>query len=147
MAPHKNSAQEIEPVDVEAFRNLTNPAEENYLRTRMTRSEFRTVRRARLRALAGYVQAADRNAVCLIRVGQSAAASLDQVTADAAKQLVNQALLLRRNAFFVLIGVYVAFVWPNARIAAVPMLDAYGEMSGAAMLLGRLQNPAVPVRL
>jgi len=140
-------AAEIEAIDIEAFRNLANPVEETYLHDRLTSVEFRTVRRARLRAVAAYVQAAGRNAAVLIVVGESAMASADPQTVEAARQLVNQALMLRRNAFFVLLRVYVALVWPNARIAAIPILDAYGEMSGSAMLLGRLQNPTVPVRL
>ena len=39
---------QIEPIDVEAFRNLTDPAEDEYLRLRLPASEFRAVRRERL---------------------------------------------------------------------------------------------------
>jgi hypothetical protein len=145
--PHAAEAMQIEPLDVEAFRNLVDPAEEAYLRRRLASAEFRIARRARLRALAAYVQAAARNAAVLISVGENAMASPDPQTADAARQLVNQALLLRRNAFFALVRVYVAFAWPNASIAAISILEAYGEMSGSAMLLGRLRDPAVPVRV
>ncbi len=44
--------QPLEPIDLEAFRNLTDPAETAYLRHRLPASEFRTVQRARLRAMA-----------------------------------------------------------------------------------------------
>jgi hypothetical protein len=49
---------QIEPIDVEAFRNLVDPAEDDYLRRRLPAAEFRAVRRERLRATAAYIQAA-----------------------------------------------------------------------------------------
>lgn len=147
VVPGSGLAAELEPLDVDAFRNLADPEEEAYLRSRLTCAEFRSVRRMRLRALAAYLQAAGRNAAVLILVGERAMASADPETVKAAKQLVNQALVLRHSSFFVLLRVYLAFMWPAAGSAVIPVLDTYGQMRGAAMLLGRLQNPAVPVRL
>ena len=68
--------------------------------------------------------------------------SPDPRTAEAARRLVDQALLLRRNAVVALFRIYVALAWPNAGLAAAPILEGYRDLSGAAMLLGRLQNPA-----
>src|SRR5215831_14570360 len=65
-------ARKIEPVDIEAFRNLINPTENDYLRHRLHASEFRMVQRERLRAAAAYIRVAARNAAVLIAVGQSA---------------------------------------------------------------------------
>jgi hypothetical protein len=140
-------ASQIHPLDIEAFRNLADPLEDDYLRRCLPASEFRMVRRARLRALAAYVQTAGRNAAVLVRIGQNALASSDGTTAEAAAQLINQALLLRRYAALALLRIYVALAWPNSSLAAAPILDGYRQLNGAAMLLGRLQNPAVPVRI
>ncbi|MGO9086473.1 MAG: hypothetical protein ACLQBK_14695 [Candidatus Sulfotelmatobacter sp.] len=140
-------ASQIRPLDVEAFRNLADPAEDAYLRQRLPASEFRVVRRARLRALAVYVQTAGKNAAVLARIGQETLASSDAATVEAARELVNQALLLRRNAALALLKTYVAMAWPNSMLGAGPILDGYRQLSGAAMLLGRLQNPAAPVRI
>jgi hypothetical protein len=140
-------AGRIQPLDVEAFRNLTDPAEDEYLRRRLSPAEFRAVRRERLRAMAAYVQVAGRNATVLVRIGQSAVAAGDPHTAEAARQLVDHALLLRRNASFALLKIYVARAWPNSGLAAGPILHGYEQLNGSAMLLGRLQNPAAPVRI
>lgn len=140
-------ATRIEPVDVEAFRNLVNPAEDDHLRRRLPAGEFRHVRRERLRAAAAYVQVAGRNAAILIRIGQSALESSDPNTVEAARRLVDQSLLLRRNAAVALFRIYVALAWPNAGGAATPVLEGYRDLSGTAMLLGRLQNPVAPVRI
>jgi hypothetical protein len=135
------------PVDVEAFRNLANPAEDEYLRLRLSPAEFRMVRRERLRAMAAYIQLAAANAAVLARIGEAALASGDTRTAGAAQQLTNDALLLRRNATVALIRIYIALAWPNSGFAAVRVADRYERLSGTAMLLGRLQNPTVAVRL
>ncbi len=142
-----NLAGKIQPIDVAAFRNLVDPAEDDYLRRRLPASEFRVVRRERLRAMAAYVQTAGRNAAILVRMGQGALSASDPRTSEAARQLVDNALLLRRNAAFALLRIYVALAWPNSGLAAAPILHGYERLNGSAMLLGRLQNPAAPVRI
>jgi hypothetical protein len=142
-----NLAARIRHLDLEAFRNLINPAEDHYLRQRLPAAQFRRVRRARLRAIVGYVQVAANNAALLVRVGEAALATGDPRVAEAAQQLVEHALLLRRNATVALARIYVALAWPHSGFAAVRVIDRYEQVSGSAMLLGRLQNPAAPVRL
>jgi hypothetical protein len=137
----------IRPIDIEAFRNLINPAEDDYLRQRLPSPQFRVVRRERLRAMAAYVQGVANNAAVLVRIGQAALASGDPRVLTAAQQVVNDALLLRRNTTVSLARIYLALAWPNSGFAAVRVVDRYERLSGAAMLLGRLQNPTVPVRL
>jgi hypothetical protein len=140
-------ATTIQPIDVEAFRNLINPAEDDYLSRRLPPPEFRSVRRARLRAIAAYLQVAGTNASVLVRVGESALASGNPQFAESAHRLVNDALLLRRNASLALARIYIAWAWPNSGVAAVHVVDRYERLSGSAMLLGRLQDPAATVRL
>ncbi len=137
----------IRPIDVEAFRNLANPAQDEYLRLRLPPAEFRVVRRERLRAMAAYIQVTGANAAILVRIGEAALATRDARIAGAAQQLVNDALLLRRNTSVALVRIYIALAWPNSGFAAARVADRYEQVSGSAMLLGRLQNPAVAVRL
>ena len=140
-------AASIRPIDIEAFRNLINPAEDDYLRRRLPPAQFRVVRRQRLYAMAAYVHVVADNAAVLVRLGQGAVASGDARISGAAQRVVNDALLLRRNTTVALVRIYMALAWPNSGFAAVRVVDCYEQLSGAAMLLGRLQNPAVPVRL
>lgn len=138
---------ELQPIDVEAFRNLIDPAEDGYLRRRLSPAQFRTVRRERLLAMAAYVQIAARNATLLLHAGQAALVSGDPRLTEAAHQLMNDASQLRMNAFVALARIYVEWTWPRSGIAAAPVMARYQRISGTAMLLGRLQNPAVPVRV
>lgn len=137
----------IHPIDVQAFRNLANPAEDDYLRRRLPAGAFRRVRRERLKAMAAYVNMARLNAGLLVIAGEAALAGGDPRFAEAARALVNDALLLRRNATAALFQIYVALAWPNSGFAAVRVIDRYEKAGGSAMLLGRLQNPAAAVRL
>jgi hypothetical protein len=137
----------IRPIDIEAFRNLVDAAEDEYLRCSLAPAKFRAVRRARLRAMAAYVQAFGENAVVLVRQGELALASGDPHSAEAAQQQVDDALRLRRNATVALAQIYFALLWPHSSFAAVRVADRYEQLSRSAMLLGRLQNPAVAVRL
>jgi len=140
-------AGQIQPIDVDAFRNLINTADDEFLRVSLAPSQCRAVRRARLQATAAYVLQAGRNAAVLVRIGQAALTANDPRTQHAAERLINDALLLRRNAAFVLLRIYTALAWPNSGLAAAGIADRYEHLSGSAMLLGRLQNPAVPVRV
>lgn len=142
-----SSATAIRSLDVEAFRNLINPAEDQYLRRRLPGAQFRQVRRARLRAMAAYVQIAGENAGALVSIGEAALASGDPKVAQAARQLVEDALLLRRNTSLALARIYVALALPSSNFAAVRVVERYEQVSGSAMLLGRLQNPRTAVRL
>jgi hypothetical protein len=140
-------AAQIQPIDLDAFRNLADPAEDDYLRRRLTSPELRQVRRLRLKAMAAYVQIAAKNAVLLIHLGQAALNSSDPQTAVAARDLINDALQLRRNAAFAMLKIYAAWLWPNVGVGAAGVLDGYRQLNGSAMLLGRLQNPAAPLRI
>jgi hypothetical protein len=137
----------IRPINIEAFRNLINPEEDEYLRDRLTAAQFRVVRRERLRAMAAYVQVAGWNATALVRIGEAALAGGDARVAEAARRLVNDALMLRRNTTVALVRIYIALAWPTSGFAAARVAERYERLNGAAMLLGRLQNPAAPVRL
>lgn len=142
-----NLAASIRPIDISAFRNLIDPGEDDYLRRRLPPAQFRVVRRERLRAMAAYVHVAASNAAVLVRMGEAALEGGDARTAAAAQQLVNDALLLQRNTSVALARIYLALAWPSSGFAVVRVVERYEQLSGTAMLLGRLQNPAVPVRL
>ena len=140
-------APKIVPIDIDAFRNLVDAAESDYLYRRLPSAEFRRVQRARLRAAAAYIRVAGHNASMLVTIGQAALVAEDASTVAAARQLVENALLLRRNATVALFRIYMAMAWPQASLSAAPVLTGYERLSSSAMLLGRLQNPAVPVRI
>ncbi len=90
--------EHIRAVDVEAFRNLIDPGEEEYLRTNLSPAEFRRIQRERLRAAVEYVSCAAHNAAILLRLADAGRRSSNPATAEAAQKLVDNALRLRLYA-------------------------------------------------
>ena len=139
--------QQIQPLDIEAFRNLVDPAQTEYLRRRLPGAEFRKVQRQRLRAN-GALSASGRTQCCradpLGRTGPVFERCTDR---RSRAQLVDDALLLRRNTSLALLRIYLALAWPGAGMGTERMLSGYERLSSSAMLLGRLQRPDVPVRI
>jgi hypothetical protein len=137
----ENPAEHIRAVDVEAFRNLVDPDEEEFLRTNLPSSEFRRIQRERLRAAVEYVSYAAQNAAVLLRLADAGRRSPDPATAEAAEKLVQNALRLRLYALQAIPKLYLGMVLPGARISAAGIAERYEQMTRLVVLLGCLQYP------
>ena len=82
-------------VDLEAFRNLTDPNEEAFLRHRLSAPEFRKIQRLRLRAADLYVSALSHNVSELVRLGQRARLHPNPQVAVSGEEILQQALRLK----------------------------------------------------
>jgi len=133
---------EVQPVDIQAFRNLIDSGEEEFLRRNLPPAEFRAVQRQRLRAAADYIRCAARNAGILVRVGEAARRSADPSVAKAGEKLVDTAIRLRLYAFQALVKLYLAILLPGARISAAGLAEDYERMTRVVFLLSRLQHPS-----
>lgn len=125
-----DQAGQLTPVDLEAFENLVDPEEEQYLRMNLSTREFRRVQRTRIRAAKMYVAALLQNAAVLAEVGQSARSNADPEVAAAGQEIVQRAMRLkvwclvsrlRMDAAFVFPG----YLSPSGRIASQYMLVKY----------------------
>jgi hypothetical protein len=137
----ENPSEHTRPVDVEAFRNLIDPEEEEFLHTHLRPADFRRIQRERLRTAVEYVSGAAHNAAILMRLGEAARHSPDPATAEAAEKLVDNAIRLRLYAFHAMASLYLAMVLPGARISPVRIVDGYEQMKRLVVLLGCLQYP------
>ena len=135
-----DTAGEIRPVDVEAFRNLIDPAEAQFLRSNLPPPEFRKVQRQRLRAAVEYISCAAHNAKVLMRMGEAARRSPEPAVAEAGEKLVNTAIRLRVYAFQATVKLYLRMVFPGAHLAPVGLAENYERMTGLVLLLGRMES-------
>jgi hypothetical protein len=135
------------PVDIEAFRNLIDPAEEDFLRENLSASEFRAVQRERLRAAVEYVSCATHNAAILVGLGEAARVSPDPKIAEAGQQLLDSALRLRIYALLSIIRLYLGIALPGAHLSAGRLADNYQHLSSLAGQLVFMQYPARASRL
>src|ERR1700730_9415898 len=67
-----NLRKQLQSLDIEAFRNLIDYREEEFLRRMLEPAQFRMIQRERLRAAVEYVGCASRNAAILQRFGEAA---------------------------------------------------------------------------
>ena len=140
-----HNLQELEgrtqPLDLEAFRNLTDPREEEYLRAQLAPADFHAIHRERLQAVLGYVRRAAHNASILLRLGEAARRNADPEIARAGEELVEGALKLRMYALLAECLLHARILlpaggWSPARVAA----DYQGLRERVARLC-RLQLP------
>lgn len=135
------------PVDLESFRNLIDPAEENFLRANLSPRNFRIVQRERLRATLQYVQWASQNAAVLLRLGEAARGSADPRISEAAQVLIASALRLRVYALLTIPKLYVGIALPGAQLSPGHLVERYQKLSSQAGQLVVMQNPTRTPRL
>ena len=131
---------DLRPVDVNAFRNLVDPEEREYLRQRLPPAEFRRIQRKRLRAAIEYIAGSAHNAAVLVRVGEAARASSDQATAAAADKLIANAISLRIYALRAIPRLYLEMLVPEAGGSHLQVADGYEQLTRLALHLG-LRHP------
>jgi len=136
-----------QPVDLAAFRNLTDADEESFLRENLEPDDFRRVQRARMRAALEYVRRANHNAAVLLRLGELARTSPEAQVARAGAELADNAARLRMYALLAQGVLLVRIVLPGTQLSAKGIQEAYGSASACFGHLCRLQRPADAPRL
>jgi hypothetical protein len=127
----------LRPLDLRAFANLTSASEEEFLRSHLNSSQFRSVQRLRLRASGAYVRSAAHNAGILIRIGTLAQNSPDPATVAAARVLVHDALRMRLLATAVQLRIALCILFPVLPFSPHMVGERYERLVVRAGCLGR----------
>ena len=88
----------IRSLDMEAFRNLLDPEEEEFLRASLPPPEFRRIKRERSRTALVYIKELSWVSLQFTRFGGAAQRSPDPLIAAWGKQIANSAIYLRLRA-------------------------------------------------
>ena len=141
-----HNLQELEgrtqPMDLEAFRNLTDPQEEQYLRECLAPADFRAAQRERLHAALGYVRRVAYNASILLRLGAGARRSADPEVARAAGELMESAFRLRMYSWLAMGLLHARILVPGVSWSAARVAADYQGVRDHVAHLSRLQVPA-----
>jgi hypothetical protein len=140
--PLPQLTEQIRPVDLDAFRNLMSPEEEEFLRRHLAAPMFRKTQRRRLRAAMAYVSGVSTNALILLRVGELATESSDANILVAGRELVDAASRLRLYAILVRVKLSFALILPGVPLSATGVMDGYRELSHLLSQLSRVQVSA-----
>lgn len=135
-------AAQLRPIDVNAFRNLIDEREEQFLRERLPARLFRSIHRERMIAAAEYVRGAARNAGILIQLAEAARDDADPAVAAAAERLLDNALGLRLYAFQVVPRLYMSALVPSIGHAPYTVAERYDLATHQMTMLRLLRQPA-----
>lgn len=104
----------IVPVDISALVNLFDPRQDEYLRNRLTRSQYAKVSRERNRVGTEYVHRIASNAAVLLRANYFARLhAIDEVTRMEAGETMNLAIRTRAAALSMLVILYLRTIFPS----------------------------------
>ena len=135
-------ASQLRPLDADAFHNLIDEREEEFLRTRLPGPEFRAIHRERMLAAVEYTWGAAHNAGILIRLADAARQSADPEVVAAAQMLQENASHFRLYAFQVVPRFYLSMLIPSLRATSGGFADSYHDVARQMVVLGCLQSPA-----
>ena len=124
----------IRALDIEAFRNLVNPDEEEFLRSKLSPSEFRKIKRERTRAALAYVKVLSDVSLQFARFGSAAqAGNSDPALAALGRQIATSGTYLRLRTLDANLRLRVAIAFPGLPAHPLhPLLEHYDR---AAYLL------------
>ena len=130
------------PVDLPAFRNLTDPAEENFLRSQLSGKAFARVQRRRMLAAVEYVQRVAWNSAVMIRLGELASAASEPAMAQAGLELKSAALNLRIIALQSETMLYLRAAFPTLQLTPRDIMAGYENLREQVAAVCHLQQPA-----
>jgi hypothetical protein len=120
-------------LDIEAFRNLVDPGEEAFLRSRLPAREFRRIKRERTLAALSYVKTLSQVSLQFARLGDAARRSTDPAVAESGKQIANSATYLRLRALEANASLMMSAAFPG--IGPRPLRSLLDQYDRAAHLL------------
>lgn len=114
-------------VDLDAFRLLLDPAEEEYLRASLPPREFRAFQRRRLKLALGSLDLVGKNAVMLMKLGQLAKGANPKL-AHEAEELIHGTLRLRVNLLLVQPCLRLKWIFPGWKLSIPAFALPYEEL-------------------
>ncbi len=88
----------IRALDIEAFRNLVDPGEDEFLRSQLSPMAFRKIQRERAQAALAYVKVLSDTSLEFARFGSAVQRSPDPAIAASGRKIANSATYLRFRA-------------------------------------------------
>ena len=139
---NKQARQNIRPIDMKAFRTLTDRSDEIFLRRRLPHSEFSRLKRRRIRVTALYVKRMANNAAIVMRIGEMARTSANPDVALVAAQISETASQIRLQCIIAFAKLSIEFAVPSLQLNPAALEPSYQALRDNIAMLGRLQNAA-----
>lgn len=133
-------------LDIDAFRNLVDSAEEAFLRENLPLKKFREIKRQRAWVALIYVREAGTAATALAKIGQAAQRSSDPKIAASGIQVTENAFRLRLQTIRTGLYLLTEILLPDLQSRSLPhLVNQYERAAETLFRLGRF--PSRPGRL
>jgi hypothetical protein len=129
------------PVDLQSFRNLTDPREEEFLHSSLSGREFRRLTRMRMLAATEYVWRTAHNAKLMLQFADAARRSSDITVSKLGVELAESALQLRIYSVLAACFFYLRFVFPFLPARVSDFASRYELLCDRVAGLTRIQLP------
>jgi len=136
----EQSRRSIQPVDLEAFRTLSERDDELFLREKLPDPGFRRLKRQRIRVTLRYVGRISGNAAVVMRLGQEARLSADPEIARTATQVLEMAGHIRLQCLMAFAKLSVEFAVPSLQLTPAVLVPAYQNLRENVLRLGALET-------
>jgi len=137
--------QAFRSLDIEAFRNLVDSAEEAFLRNNLSPKKFREIKRQRAWAAFIYAWEAGRAATALAKIGQAAQRSSDPEIAASGVQVAENAFRLRLQTIRACLHLLTEILLPDLQSRSLPpLVDQYERTAETLFRLGRFSSSLTP---
>jgi len=137
----EKAVQAFRSLDIEAFRNLVDSAEDAFLRDNLSPKKFREIKRQRAWAALIYAREAGRAATALARVGQAAQRSSDPKIAASGIQVAENAFRLRLLTISASLRLLTGILLPDWSSRSLPpLVDQYERAAETLFRLSRFPS-------
>jgi hypothetical protein len=137
----EKAVQAFRSLDIEAFRNLVDSAEEAFLRNNLSPKKFREIKRQRAWAALIYAWEAGRGATALAKIGQAAQRSFDPKIAASGVQLSENAFRLRLQTIGACLRLLTEILLPDLPSRSLPpLVDQYERAAETLFRLCRFSS-------
>ena len=137
----EKAVQAFRSLDIEAFRNLVDSAEETFLRNNLSPKKFREIKRQRAWAALIYAWEAGSAATALAKVGEAAQRSSDPEIAASGAQVAESAFRLRLQTIGACLRLLTEVLLPDLESRPVPpLVDQYEQAAETLFRLGRFSS-------
>lgn len=128
------------PLDLQAFRTLTDRDDERLLREKLPPSQFSRVKRQRIAVTFKYVGRISANAAIVLRMAEAARQDADAEVARAAAQVVDTATQIRMQCLLALTKLTLEYMFPSLQLTPAMLAPKYQALRETVSRLGSLQN-------
>jgi hypothetical protein len=140
--------QSVRPVDLKAFRTLMDRDDELFLRERLPRRQFWSLKRQRVGVTLRYVSRISGNAAVVMRMAAAAQASADQQVVQAASQVLEMATQIRTQSLVAMAKLSVEYAIPSLQLTPAALAPTYQNLRENVIRLGALQTQtAIPAAI